>query len=505
VIKVKKPQSFRNAALLLLISAAAMLVHGYHPYVEDAEIYLPGIKKLLNPSLYPQNAGFFNSHAGMTIFPNLIAASIRITHLPFDLALLAWQFACIFGLLAACWKLGRTVFGEGVESWGGVALVASLFTMPVAGTALNIMDQYLSSRSLAAAAVLTMVAYAVERRWLGAACWALASAAVHPLMFMFGGSFVMVYLLMSRPALEREETSRGKVLAAEAVMGALFIPFALFPPMSASYHQALQSRWYFFLARWEWFEWLGLLAPFAILWFFGRVGRSRALFKMETLCRALNVFGLIFALASLLTIPAAFERFTLLQPMRYLYLTYIVMFVLAGGLLARYVLQRRVWRWLLLFVPLCTGMVYAERQLFPATPHLEMPGSSSSNAWVQGFVWIRQNTPADAYFALNPEHMRLSGEDQHGFRALAERSMLADNVKDSGAVTMFPKLAESWKEQTTAQAGWKSFGRADFARLHQTFGVDWVVLDSSSAAFENPSDAGLTCPYNQTQKVCRIE
>jgi len=49
--------------LLLLITLGALLVHGYHPGAEDAEIYLPGIKKNLNPALYPFGAEFFLSHA----------------------------------------------------------------------------------------------------------------------------------------------------------------------------------------------------------------------------------------------------------------------------------------------------------------------------------------------------------------------------------------------------------------------------------------------------------
>jgi len=62
-----------TVGLLSLLSAAAVLIHGYHPFVEDAEIYVPGIKKLLNPALYPYNAEFFASHAKLTFFPNLIA------------------------------------------------------------------------------------------------------------------------------------------------------------------------------------------------------------------------------------------------------------------------------------------------------------------------------------------------------------------------------------------------------------------------------------------------
>ena len=40
------------AAVLLLLTLGAVLVRGYHPYAEDAEIYLPGIEKLLNPQQF---------------------------------------------------------------------------------------------------------------------------------------------------------------------------------------------------------------------------------------------------------------------------------------------------------------------------------------------------------------------------------------------------------------------------------------------------------------------
>ena len=42
-------KKFRTGFLLLLLTAGALLVHGYHPYAEDAEIYLPGVEKILNP------------------------------------------------------------------------------------------------------------------------------------------------------------------------------------------------------------------------------------------------------------------------------------------------------------------------------------------------------------------------------------------------------------------------------------------------------------------------
>jgi len=50
--------SLRDLVLLAVATVAAFLVHGYHPAAEDAAIYLPGIKKLLHPALYPYNDQF---------------------------------------------------------------------------------------------------------------------------------------------------------------------------------------------------------------------------------------------------------------------------------------------------------------------------------------------------------------------------------------------------------------------------------------------------------------
>jgi len=90
---------------LLALTPIALLIHGYHPYAEDSEIYLPGVLKILNPSLFPANAEFFGEHAGHTLYPNLIAFSVRATHLPLPWAAFLWHLISIFLLLAASWRL----------------------------------------------------------------------------------------------------------------------------------------------------------------------------------------------------------------------------------------------------------------------------------------------------------------------------------------------------------------------------------------------------------------
>jgi len=65
--------------------------------------------------------------------------------------------------------------------------------------------------------------------------------------------------------------------------------------------------------------------------------------------------------------------------------------------------------------------------------HLELPTMVSSNPWLQAFAWIRQNTPADAYFALDPQY----------FPRLA-KTFTASGRWPSGASCPMPTRTRRW-------------------------------------------------------------
>jgi len=473
---------------LALLTVVALLIHGYHPYAEDAEIYLPGVLKILNPSLFPANAEFFGEHAGHTLYPNLIACSVRATHLPLPWVAFLWHLASIFLLLAGAWRLAAALFEEARALWAAVALMAALLTLPIAGTFLYILDQFLNPRNLAALAVLFAVAEVLHRKYGRAALWLAFGAVMHPFMASFGILFCMWLILLER--------FHPRMLGFAAAL-----PFGItFEPPPTAYHEvALRQRSHFVL-RWEWYEWLGALAPVLLFWWFGNFARRRGMKNLELVSRAMVPFVMVASVAAVgLGIPARFEALARLQPLRCLALCYMVLVVAGGGLLGQYVLQRRVWRWLVLFVPLSFGMYFAQRQVFPASAHIEWPWARPRNQWAQAFEWIRRNTPVDALFALDPRHMELPREDENGFRARAQRSMLADLVKDKGAASMFPPLSVLWAEQIADQRNFEHFAKNDFERLRQKYGVSWVVV-------EQPGPAGLECPYeNSAVRVCRID
>lgn len=475
-----------DSGLISILTLLAFAVQGYHPGAEDAEIYLPGVLKALNPRLFPVNSEFFAAHAHLSWFSNLIAGSVRISHLPLDAALILWQFGSIFLLLAACWKLSGLCFPDRQARWAGVALVAALLTLPVAGTALYVMDQYVNPRNLAAFAGIFAVTDILEHKYLWCILWIAFAAAVHPLMACFVASFCALMFIMER----RED---GLLFAA--------LPLGkwLMPPQSAAYHQAALEHPFHYILKWAWYEWVGIAAPIAVLWWFGRLARKDGRSILARICFGLVIYDVIYwAAACVVSIPSQFEALARLQPLRSLHLLYILLIVVGGGFLGEYWLKGRVWRWLALFVPLAVGLFIAQRQLFPASAHIEWTRAASKNPWAQAFTWAREHTPEDALFALDPRYSHIAGEDTQGFRSIAERSMLADAGKDSGAVSMFPAMADEWQAQVEARRGWAHFQLNDFQRLRDEYQVSWVAV-------AQPGAAGLDCPYeNRVVRVCRI-
>ena len=191
--KKLRKSKIRILVALLLSTGVAFLIHGYHPYAEDAEIYLPGVLKILNPRLFPTNSEFFGEHAGHSFYPNLIAFSVRSAHLPLMWVAFLWQLLSIFLLLAASLRLASALFGpeafdpsrsDGEPSdvqcahWGAVALMTALLTLPLAGTALYILDQFLNPRNLAAFSVLFAVAEVLHRKYGRATLWLVFGAAI---------------------------------------------------------------------------------------------------------------------------------------------------------------------------------------------------------------------------------------------------------------------------------------------------------------------------------------
>lgn len=480
----------RNALLVVGFSILAFLVMGYHPGLEDDGVYLSAIKRDLNPALYPHDSGFFRIQLQATIFDKAIAAFVRATRVPLETTELLFQFVSIVLIVLGCWLIARRLFEEERAQWAGVALTASMLTLPVAGTALNLADQHLHPRNVATGLVLLAVSRVLAaKRWQAIVLLVIALL-IHPIMAALGISFCFFLTMSLRRSLLR--SLRG-VQAAAVPLGWIF------ESPTPEWHRALETRGYYFLYRWTWYEWLGALGPLALfflLWGFALKRKETMLARFSLAVLAYGVFQQTLAMVVLGS--PGLVRLTPMQPMRYLHLVYFFLTLIAGCLVGRYLIKTSALRWGLFLLIINGGMFAAQRVEFSSSNHLELPGRRSGNPWLESFAWIRQNTPLTAYFAMDPHYMAAPGEDYHSFRALAERSQLADLEKDPSVVTQVPELASRWARQVDATAGWEHFKLAEFERLRTGLGVDWVLVSY-------PAPKGLDCKWhNQKLSVCRI-
>jgi hypothetical protein len=483
----------RSALLILAFSVLAMLVMGYHPGIEDDAVYLSAIKSDLNPALYPHDSDFFRLQLQATLFDKAVAGFIRLTHIPLAETELLFQFLSIMLIILGCWGIARILFEDERAQWAGVALTAAMMTLPVAGTALYLADQHLHVRNLAAGLVLLAVSRILkEKRWQAVPLLLLAFV-LHPLMAALGISFCFFLTVTMLKPVHAWLRSLRDSLAAAAPLGWIF------ETPTPAWHRALQTRSYYFLYSWTWYEWLGALGPLFLFWLLWRISIKHGQKTLARFALAVFTYGVFQqAVAMIMLKSPALVRLTPMQPMRFLQLIYFFLTLAGGCLLGKYLLKTSTWRWALFLVAINAGMFASQRAQFSGSEHLELPGMRTGNPWLQSFAWIRENTPTSAYFAMDPYYLAAPGEDYHSFRALAERSQLADMVKDPSVVTQVPELGPAWERQVDAMAGWQNFRLADYERLKTGFGVDWVLVSY-------PAPAGLDCKWhNNRLAVCRI-
>jgi len=515
-------------AILTALSLATLLVHGYHPLAEDGGLYVAGVEHLLDPALFPHDTAFVTAHLRFSLFAPLVAAVVRLTHLPLQWVLMLVElFSIALTLFAARLLLRRCLPGDAVQL-GGIALLAVWWTLPVAATSLMLFDPYVTARSLSTPFSLLAIAFALDRatresrvahssRVLSlskdrdmwgpvAACIAclLLAALFHPLMAAYAFAFVVV-LLTAACATGRRRLWLWTLLTAIALASASVIHL-LAPAESPAVIAAAHSRYYWFLSQWRWYELCGLAGPLAVFVLLLRARLSRS---ADTLCRACIGLGLIAVLIALVFAhdAASTHLIARLQPLRAFLLLYAIMALLFGSALTRRALQsqRRPIQLLPAATLLCiAAMMFAcQRRTFPASPHLELPGlaatNPNNNPWSRAFLWARDNTPVNALFALDADYISLPSEDAQSFRATALRSVLPDFSKDGGEASITPSLAALWQQGVAAQAGLST--EPDAARDSRLLplGVTWMLLRSSAVTTH-------ACPYdNGTVKLCRLE
>jgi hypothetical protein len=488
------PRGFISPSLVAaLLTPIVLFVHGYHPFAGDAGIYVAGVRHILDPSLYPLNAAFAVAFTRFSAFPSPMAAVVQASQLPLAGLLFAAHLFSIFLFLTACGQLAARVFRNDSARWCSQLLAAAFFTLPVAGTALFLMDPYVTARSFSTPLSLMAVAACIDRAWLRTILLLALAALIHPLMAGYAIAFVIVQACVGA----------GRTRLALEICGAAIagcgLAFALAhrSPISPAYREAvlLAPRTFLFLARWRWYEQLGLVLPLVL--YTVALRRSGSASRIGVLCLTCLLLGSTNVLIAVSFVPTTGPYLLVpLQVLRSFHLIYTVGVVLSGGILAALISRSRLA--VALLVLLSAGMFTAQRASWSGSMQIEWPGSQPANPYEQVFLWIRDNTPRNAVFGFDPQLAYFPGEDEQGFRAISLRDHLADD-KDAGIVAVIPQLADRWAVQR--DAGFSVDRMTDVERKARLgpLGANWLLLPPNAAT-------ALPCPYsNRVARVCRLD
>ena len=475
---------------------------GYHPFSEDGGIYVAGIRKLLDPILYPAWTEFVTEHLRFSLFAPFIASLVRWTHLRLEIILLFLYAGSIWATLYGGWMLAARATQVWHARCGAVTLFACWLTLPIAGTSLMLVDPYLTARSLSTPLLLMALAWTLDatsgakQAWLSVAVAVGAAAALHPLMAAYGLAAVLM-LCAVRPTSRAARRWGQFSLMALALAVAAAIQWRA-PAESSDYVQVALTRYYWFPIEWRWFEWLGLIAPLGLLHWL-RSLRPRSAWR--DLAQAATQLGLISFLVAWFFARSGSSTHLVarLQPLRTFQTVYEIMILLLGAWLGEHILKTVTWRWTVLLLVMGPLMFYAQFNTYPNSGRIEWPWNQPVNQWEQAFLWVRDHTPKDALFALDAQYItRGRHEDAQCFRAIAERSALPDYSKDGGEASITPNLTGPWIIGQTAQRNLESESDQQRVAKLRPLGVSWIVLKTSSLT-------GWTCPYtNPVVKVCRL-
>lgn len=486
------------------------MIQGFHPFAEDGGVYLPGILKLLHPDLYPTWTGFVTAQSRFSLFAPIVATFARFSGSNFVACIFAVYCVTIWTTLFAGWQIVSRCCRRREVRIAAVTIFALCLSIPIAGTSLMLMDPYVTARSISTPCSLLSIVGVLDllsdlsqsgqfriQSLVICTVSLLIAVIMHPLMAAYTAGCIILLACASIASRKAKLVALISVGLSSIAVAAILNLVSSMPP--AGYKAIALSRYYWFLSAWHWYEIMGLGAPLILL--FALTRHSNNLNERARWLAQMAIFaGLIGIAVSVLFVHQSGRTYVvaMLQPLRIFQMVYIIMILLLGTALANSTLKRYSLSWSVLFIGLAGLMLFVQVRTFPHSSHLELPWLTPKNDWERGFVWIRNNTPVEATFALDAHYIASADEDAQNFRAIAERSSLPDYDKDGGIAAIEPDLTNEWITGEGIQTNLSMMNDSQRKSRLVDEGVGWLVLPRNSGT-------AFPCPYqNRSMKVCRI-
>jgi hypothetical protein len=286
----------------LALTPLALIAHSYKFVNDDQILYIPFLRRRLDPALYPGDYFFNQSQASLSLFEDVLIWPVR---------LLGLEWAMLLGYLLAQAVILLCLYALAVRlvSRRAAYLAMILFFLPISigGTFVRTYDNYFNPRTLTLPlGLLTLIALWERRPW-GAAILVSLHLLLHPLSGLH--TWLVAALLLAWWVWKGYVPARSLIGPAALLLGVLGVlawssggSGALW--LDPTWRAVLWKRTpYVFLASWKTEDWisLGIYLALGLVGWSGR-RRSASLRDRDPRTRDLSLAVLVVALGTTLAV-----------------------------------------------------------------------------------------------------------------------------------------------------------------------------------------------------------
>lgn len=245
------------AIFALGLTPVALIAHSYKFVNDDQILYIPFLRRVVQPSLYPGDYFFDQPQANISLFEDVVVWPVR--WLGLEWTMLIGYLIAQFAILLCLFALARRLISR-----RAAYLAMILFILPISlgGTFVRTYDNYFNPRTIALPlGLLTLVAL-WERRALVAASLTSIHLLLHPLSGLH--TWLVAFLMLAWWAHKRQVRGGLLLVAVVLLLAALGLlawntggsgGFWLDP----AWQSVLWRRTpYVFLGSWKVYDWISL-------------------------------------------------------------------------------------------------------------------------------------------------------------------------------------------------------------------------------------------------------
>lgn len=536
---------WQRHALFLAATLVTVVLVGYHFGTFDQTIHIPFLKKYAQPELFPNDPFLELRTQHYSYFWFFFQPFYRAGVL--EIALFGVHLAATYGTFWALWALSLTLF----ESPLAALLTVVVFVWPHIGFAgFPVIEFSLLNRTFVLPWLLLAIDLFLRRRWV----WAFALLGVMYNLHVISAQFVLAMFLLAAVVQFRQIGWRSLALGLLLFVIAA-APVLIWKLAGSPVDFSVRPEWFAIIARGTLYNLFYLFPPYphillisvsglAALALFAVARRARPATPRDQTVTIFVVAALIILAVQVVTaqwlpitivIQSQIIRaglFVLIFGLLY-FAWYVTeqyrrraqsradLAVLAGALvfsalpvvpvlvwalqrLVRSPARRQAAAWLTLLLSVAgTIVIAAAYQVWSPGLRLYGPGT----AWEDAQVWARDHTPLEARFITPPHIWWLYQSDWRVFSErstvvtlseLLEAAFAPDYLPDwqprfealaPGALGQF--RGDFFENKRLTAAAFYSLSAGDFARLGETFGADYLVV-------EQPHDYALPLVYENS-------